>query len=378
MEASTATPHVMFVISGLERGGAEYQVVATAALLSSRGWEVTVLSFLPFSPMSWSTELENTGVKLLSLNASSGLLKYVSLASAIRFVRRIRPDILIGFMYHGIMTARIVGRTTGVPINVSSIHSDRHGSFRELVMRVTDGLTDAVTVLSRHLATELVDRRVAASSHVYVIPNSVDVARFAMRLYRDRTRERFRVGRDQFLWLAVGRLDHAKDYPNLLNAFAALAQRHHNTRLMIAGDGPLKGDLHSMVQRMDMDSRVHLLGLRQDMPALYAASDALVLSSAWEGMPNVVLEAMASRTPVVATSVGAVPEVITDGESGLVVPPHHHQALANAMERMMELPEKTRQALGQAGYDRVLSEFSRESVIDKWEDLFDRLLSDKA
>ena len=92
---------------------------------------MTVLSFLPISPNSWSSELHDTGVRLLSLNVSSGLLKYVSLANAIRVVRRIRPDILIGFMYHGIMAARVVGRTTGVPVNVSSMHSDRHGSFRE-------------------------------------------------------------------------------------------------------------------------------------------------------------------------------------------------------------------------------------------------------
>ena len=378
METAAATHHVMFIISGLERGGAEYQLVATAALMSARGWEVTVLSYLPFTNSSWGSELHGTEVRLLTLNASSGRQGYFSLIKAVLVVKRLKPDILVGFMFHGIMTARIAGRLTGVPAVVSSVRNERDSPLRERIMRATDGLTDAVTVLSRHLATELVDRRVAASSHVYVIPNSVDVARFAMRLYRDRTCERLRVARDQFLWLAVGRLDQAKDYPNLLNAFSALSKSHPNTRLMIAGDGPLKGDLHSMVQRMDMDSRVHLLGLRQDMPALYAASDALVLSSAWEGMPNVVLEAMASRTPVVATSVGAVPEVITDGESGLVVPPHDHQALAHAMERMMELPEKTRQALGQAGYDRVLSEFSRESVIDKWEDLFDGLLSDLA
>ena len=378
METAATTHHVMFIISGLERGGAEYQLVATAALMSARGWEVTVLSYLPFTNSSWGSELHGTEVRLLTLNASSGRQGYFSLIKAVLVVKRLKPDILVGFMFHGIMTARIAGRLTGVPAVVSSVRNERDSPLRERIMRATDGLTDAVTVLSRHLATELVDRRVAASSHVYVIPNSVDVARFAMRLYRDRTRERFRVGRDQFLWLAVGRLDEAKDYPNLLNAFSALSKSHPNTQLMIAGDGPLKSDLHSMVQRMDMDSRVHLLGLRQDMPALYAASDALVLSSAWEGMPNVVLEAMASRTPVVATSVGAVPEVITDGESGLVVPPHDHQALANAMERMMELPEKTRQAYGMAGYDRVLTEFSRESVIDKWEDLFDRLLSDRA
>ena len=368
--------HVMFIISGLERGGAENQLVATAAGLSERGWNVTVLSYLPFSPDSWASELQGTNIRLFTLNASSGMLKYAGLLGAAMAVKRLKPDVLVGFMFHGIMTARIAGRLTGVPAIVSSVRNERDGPLRERIMRGTDGLTDAVTVLSRHLATELVDRRVAASSHVYVIPNSVDVARFAMRLYGDRTRELFRVARDQFLWLAVGRLDEAKDYPNLLNAFSALSKSHPNTQLMIAGDGPLKSDLHSMVQRMDMDSRVHLLGLRQDMPAIYAASDALVLSSAWEGMPNVVLEAMASRTPVVATSVGAVPEVITDGESGLVVPPHDHQALAHAMKRMMELPEKTRQALGQAGYDRALSEFSRESVIDKWEYLFDRLLSD--
>ena len=183
---------------------------------------------------------------------------------------------------------------------------------------------------------------------------------------------------DQFLWLAVGRLSEAKDYPNLLHAFSALSQCHPDARLMIAGDGPLRSDLDSLIQRLGVDMQVSLLGLRLDMPALYAASDALVLSSAWEGMPVVILEAMASSTPVVATSVGAVPEMVSDGVSGFVVPPKDHQSLANAMEQMMGLPERTRQAFGQAGYIRVKAEFSRDSVIDKWEELFRHLLGSKA
>ena len=164
-------------------------------------------------------------------------------------------------------------------------------------MRVTDGLTDAVTVLSRHLATELAHRRVAASSHVHVIPNSVDVDRFGAEVNRDQIREEMGVAEDQFLWLAVGRLDEAKDYPNLLCAFADLSHRRPDARLIVAGEGPLKSELASTILRLGIERRVHLLGLRLDMPALYAASDALVLSSAWEGMPNVVLEAMASRDP---------------------------------------------------------------------------------
>ena len=320
------TRHVVFVISGLERGGAEYQLVATAAGLSDRGWRVTVLSFLPFSTTSWSSELQGTGVRLLTLNASSGTLRYAGLLGAVRAVRRLKPDILVGFMFHGIMTARISGRLTGVPAIVSSVRNERYGPLRECVMSATDGLTDAVTAQSQRLASELVRERVAAGSHVHIIPNSVDLPRFAISLYGFRTREMLCVARDQFLWLAAGRLDKQKDYPNLLNAFSGLSKGHPNARLMIAGDGPLKSELESLIQWLGIEGRVSLLGLRQDMPALYAASDALVLSSAWEGMPNVVLEAMASKKPVVATSVGAVPEVVTDGESGLTRPPQRPQS----------------------------------------------------
>ena len=374
IDAGSMTRHVMFVISGLERGGAEAQLVGIAAALSDRGWNVTVLSFLPFSPDSWSAELRDTDVKLLTLNASSGLPKYVSIVKAVRVIGRLKPDVLVGFMFHGIMTARITSQLTGVSANVSSIRSERDGSLRERIMRATDRLTDAVTVQSRHIASELARARIASTSHLHVIPNSVDVERFDAGGCRDSARKALGVTQDRFLWLAVGRLDESKDYPNLLNAFAALSRQHPYARLMIAGDGTLRGELHAMIQRLGMEHRVSLLGLRLDVPALYAASDALVLSSAWEGMPNVVLEAMASATPVVSTSVGAVPEVIDDGKSGLIVPPHDHHALADAMARMMELPEEIRKEFGRAGYDRVRAEFSLESVISKWEDLFDRLL----
>ena len=378
METGATPRHVMFVISGLERGGAENQLVTTAAELSKRGWKVTVLSYLPFSPDSWASELQGANVTLFTLNVSKGTLKFTVLLAALRVIKRFKPNVLVGFMFHGIMTARIAGRLTGVPAIVSSVRNERDGLFREWVMRATDGLTDSVTALSQHLATDLAQRRIAAREHIDVIPNSVDVPYFARRFFGYPTRKLLRVADDQFLWLAAGRLDEAKDYPNLLHAFSELSNGRSNARLIVAGEGPLRSEIESLIQRLGIEERVSLLGLRQDMFALYAASDALVLSSAWEGMPNVVLEAMASKVPVVATAVGAVPEVVADGISGLIVPPNDHEALANAMARMMDIPEVAREVLGWAGHDRVLSEFSRESVIDKWEDLFDRLLSDRA
>ena len=238
--------------------------------------------------------------------------------------------------------------------------------------------TDAVTIMSNHLASQLADRRIASRSHTFVIPNAVDVERFDTGICRSRIPQDLGVTDTQFLWLAAGRLTPAKDYPNLIRAFSVLAQRRADTQLAIAGEGPLRDDLSRQINDLGLSDHVRLLGLRDDMPDLYRASDALVLSSAWEGMPNVVLEAMASATPIVATAVGAVPELVTDGESGFVVPPGDHIALADAMERMMDLSNEDRQALGEAGYDKVRSEFSLDRVIDKWEDLFNRLLESKA
>ena len=200
-------------------------------------------------------------------------------------------------MFHGIMTARIVGRLMGVPAIVSSIRNERDTPFREKAIRVTDRFTDAVTIMSSHLASRLADRRVAAPFHTFVIPNTVDIERFDKGICRSRTRKHLGITDSQFLWLAAGRLTPAKDYPNLIRSFSTLAQRRADTQLVIAGEGPLRDDLARQINDLGLSDRVRLLGLRDDMPDLYRASDALVLSSAWEGMPNVLLEAMASATP---------------------------------------------------------------------------------
>ena len=368
---------MMFVTSGLERGGAERQLVIVANALAARGWRVTALSYLPFSDVSLRAEVDESGVRLVCLNVRGSLGKLAGLARAVAIVRRARPDVLAGFMFHGIMTARIAGRLAGVPAVVSAVRNEAHGRARERAMGATGWMADAVTVMSDSLASHIAERGVASPSRLVVIPNAVDFDRYAAGGCRERTRRELGIGADEFLWLAAGRLAPAKDYPGLLRAFAALAGRRQ-ARLLIAGDGPLRGELESRVDALGLAGRVRLLGLRDDLPELYRACDALVLSSAWEGMPNVVLEAMASLTPVVATAVGAVPEMIEDGETGFVVPPGDHAALAAAMERMMELAPDERRALGDAGCRVVRARHSVDGVVDMWEELFGRLLESKS
>jgi len=120
--------------------------------------------------------------------------------------------------------------------------------------------------------------------------------------------------------------------------------------------------------------RVVFLGLRRDIPSLLDAADGYVLSSAWEGLPNVVMEAMAAVKPVVATCVGGVPELVQEGVNGYIVPPGDSEALPTAMVKMMALSEAERRAMGEAGRAYIEANYSLEHVVDQWEALYMELL----
>ena len=150
--------------------------------------------------------------------------------------------------------------------------------------------------------------------------------------------------------------------------------RRPEATLAIAGDGPLRSEVEQLVRRLGLGERVTMLGLRRDVPRLLQASDALVLSSAWEGMPVVVLEAMASRRPIVATYVASLPEMLEDEVSGLLVPPGDPGGLADAMAKLMDAGPEARESMADKAYDRVRTNYSEEAVLDQWENLFRDLL----
>jgi glycosyltransferase involved in cell wall biosynthesis len=199
-----------------------------------------------------------------------------------------------------------------------------------------------------------------------VLTNGIDTEAFAPdRQRRGRMRTQMQTG-DAFVWLAVGRLAAAKDYPNMLRAFAIVRKTHPNARLWIAGEG----NIFSL--ELVENSGVQLLGLRHDVVELMDAADGYVLSSAWEGMPLAVGEAMAMEKPVVATDVGGVRELVD--ETGCVVPARDSDALANAMLKVMAMEEKERRAIGKAERERIHWHFSMRAKADEWERLYSELM----
>lgn len=361
---------IVFLTTDLAYGGAETQLVYLATRLSYRGWSVRVVSMIP--PEAYVKELEEAGITVESLNMRRGVPDPRALCKLVAILRRERPLVLTSFMYHANLLGRIAGRIGRVPVVISSIRNENFGGpMRDRLMRLSDWLADATTINS-HLAGEaVVQRGVVPATKLRIIPNGLDTDRFTWTPeIRVQVRKALGLQEECFLWLAVGRLEQQKDYPNLLAAFARVARERQNVLLYVAGQGSLREDLENQVRSMGMEGRVKFLGLRRDVPRLLAAADGFVLASAWEGLPNVVMEALAASIPVVATRVGGVPELVLDGKSGFTVPPKDPDALAQAMLRLMALPREIRFRMGQTGRAYVEAHYGLENVVNQWEKLF--------
>ena len=185
-------------------------------------------------------------------------------------------------------------------------------------------------------------------------------------------RAEFGFAPDAPLVFFAGRLAEQKRVDDLLKALDLLQHVQPDLRTLIAGDGPLRGRLEETSRLYDLEGKVRFLGHREDVPRLMAAADLVVLPSAYEGLPNLVLEAMRFRKPVVATAAPGTTELVVDGQTGVLVPVASPQLLARAIRDLIRDPDLARR-LGQAGRERVDAEFRAETMIDRFAALYDEL-----
>ncbi|MER3479063.1 MAG: glycosyl transferase family 1 [Meiothermus sp.] len=362
--------------TGLAYGGAETQLVRLATRLKARGWDVRVVSMLP--PQAYVEELESAGIPVDSLGMRRGVPDPRAIFRLAGILRRERPLVLHSHMVHANLLARLARPLVRVPVLVCTAHNIIEGGrHRELAYRLTDPLCDITTQVSRAGLERYVKVGAVPAHKIRFVPNGVDTDRFQPdQDARNRLRKELGLG-TEFAWLAVGRFEEAKDYPNMLRAFARVQKARPDARLLIAGQGPSRAEAEELVAKLGLTEVVRFLGVRKDIPELLNAADAYVMSSAWEGMPMVLLEASASGLPVVATHVGGNAEVVLDGQSGFLVPPKDPEALAGAMLRLMSLSPEAREAMGRAGRAHVEANYALDRVVDRWEALYKELLERK-
>ena len=358
-------PRLAAVITELDVGGAERAFTRVATGLVARGWEVTAHPLSGRGPLA--DELEAGGVRVEPLDAATRFDPRILFRLAGR-LRRDRPDAVLSFLFHANLVARLavrLARSADNPLRpvVCSVRvAERRRRGYLLADRLTARSADRWVCVSRSVSRHMIANAGLPPDRVDVIRNGVDADLFAAAEPADLSGNG--IPPDAPLVLFVGRLDRQKAPEVLREAFGRIAADFPAAHLVYAGDGPLaerlRGGPHA--------DRLHLLGRRDDVPALLKRATLVALPSRWEGMPNVVLEAMAAGRPVVATAVDGTAEVVEDGRTGLLVPPDDVAALADGLSTLLRNGD-LRRALATAAEAEVRARYGWEGVIAAYDAL---------
>jgi glycosyltransferase involved in cell wall biosynthesis len=206
-----------------------------------------------------------------------------------------------------------------------------------------------------------------------LIENAIDTIEFSRRLPIAEAKQRLGISPGRFVIGAIGRLSAEKGFDVLIRSVARLLKQGLDADLLLIGDGEQQPQLQALIAELGVGDRVRLLGFRADTIELYQAMDLFALSSYREGLPNVLLEAMALEVPVIATRIAGIPRLIRDGENGLLVEPGQSESLAHAINRLCgDAALRTR--LRQAGRRTIETNYSFEVRMQKIRILYDNLL----
>ena len=326
---------IRFLITSLDRGGAEKYLAMVARGLATRGHDVGVACLRGFGPIA--RELADAGVPVRTVGA--GLVGWL---------RRERPQILYGFLFHATIGARMAGRLAGVPVIVSSeqLMAMERGA-RMLAYRATWDLCDHYVAVAGAVRDFLRDAIGIPGRRVSVIPSGLDPA-----LYACATPSR------EPVVASIGHLrrNDQKGYRFLIEASRMLP----GVRFVVAGEGTPPRDRGG----------VEFVGPIDDVPKFLASAALYVQPSRWEGFPNAVIEAMACGLPVVATRVAGMPEQVAD--TGWLIAPGDPPALAAAIRDALS-DRRRLAAKGRAARERVEREFSEARLVERHVELFERL-----
>lgn len=340
-------PKVLIVITLAEVGGAQAYV---AQLLPALGEHFDVaVAAAGEGPLRDAAR--EAGVRFLPLRnlrrPVNPLRDLLALAELISLMRRERPDIVHANSSKAGVLGRLAAVAARVPIRIFTVHGWAFTAYSGppswaylWADRLAGRWTTVTICVAEHERSNGIAARTCRSDRTVVIPNAVDVAAAPTADMNGSTAR----------LVTVGRLKAPKDYSTLARAYAALPSGSFEA--LIVGDGPDRPQVESELVRLRLANAVRLLGERTDVPELLAGSDVFVLSSASEGLPLSVAEAMAAGLPVVASAVGGVPELVVDGETGFLVPPGEPERLAEAVEPLLSDPALRRQ-MGRSGRARA-------------------------
>jgi glycosyltransferase involved in cell wall biosynthesis len=371
---------IFYVIDSFDIGGAQRQLLELMRRLDRRRYQAVVCPLWPL--MALEADYQQTGWPIIRTHKKAHLDISVAWRLA-REMRAFRPHIVHTFLFTGNLWGRLAAALARpqavISTQMSVMPKAKRLPYAALVNQVLAGITDVVTFDSRRGQREYGLAGIMSQPLLKVIHNGADLQMFEPSGFQAAISDfRRSLGIEENLFILgnIARLTEQKGQEVLLQAVSLLGRNGRNLKVVLVGGGPRRGELESLADRLGISDHVLFLGPRHDLPELLSLFDIFVLSSLWESLPVIILEAMAMGKPVVATDVAGVSEVVEHGVTGLLVEAGNPQLLAQAILKLMDNPELAAQ-MGLAGRQRVERDFSVERMVAETTALYDDLLRQK-
>ena len=354
---------ILYVITGLDYGGAETQLLYLATEIS-KNHECLIVSLT--EPKNIHTKFEAAGIPIVSLGMYAGKPSIQAIWRLKKVISSFGPDVVHSHMIHANLLCRMVRVFHKFKLINTAHNVFEGGRFLELLFSKTDFLCDLVTQVSPEGLTRYREKGLVKPHKSLFVRNAVELNQHleSKAQIRNDVRQELGIADDIFVFSIVGRLEPVKDHLNLFQAINSIKEKRFI--VLVIGKGYLEAELKQAVQKFGIDTHVKFLGLRTDVDKVILSSDCFVLSSKYEGLPIAILEAMAAGLPIVSTEVGAVPEVVENKLNGILVSKENSDRLGQALSDMMCFDDKTRAVMGECSKERIKDHFASAVISNEW------------
>ncbi len=368
---------ILYLIDKMGLAGAQTHLLALASGLDRTRLAPAIACLMYEGEMAETVRAAGLPLNALGTERIYGLTALRSFWRLVRRLRRERPSIVQTYLSSATVFGSLAARVAGVPCLVTTRRDRGFGDGRSMAWALarTNRWARRVVCVSRDVADIVTRRERIEPSKIAVIPNGIDLRRFSPRGRRAEVRRELGLPDRSPVVVTVGHITRVKGSDVLAAAAPRILEQVPEARFLVVGEGdaPQEDELRQQVHDLGLDRRFLLAGDRSNVPDLLEAADLFVLPSRSEGQPNALIEAMAMGLPCVATRVGGVPEIVTDGEEALLVPSEAPDALAAACVSVLESPALARR-LGAAARARAHREHDLGSMVRRYERLYEKLL----
>jgi len=364
---------ILYLITSTNAGGTEKALFELISRIDRKRFAVYVCSLKQPGVFAKKIASAADGFFSLGLSEAGGLRAAANFLPALfkllGILQNIKPHIIHSFLFRANIIARLAGRLAGVPIIISSIRVLEAGKrYKHLIDRLTAAMVDKYIAVSEAVRLFTLSQVHLPENKIVTIYNGIDCSGAP-----EKAPEPLMVDSACCNIIFAGRFEQQKGHAVFIKALKQVKQQHANLKAYLFGEGPDEQHIRDMVVREGLAEHIIFMGVVDNIMPYMQQMNMCVLPSLWEGLPNVLLEAMAARCPIVATRIPGVDEIVLDGQTGILCEPGNASALAEALLRLIQNPELAR-AVAAAGRLRVEQRFSLETTVRDTVGVYEQLL----